>query len=98
MLLILFSVLGGRTYPLEGAMVPIPQHYPYTDPLEILICGGSTVGPSYALDNCVRGAPEATNMEWTLERMVSTFQRFDILFLTCLIAITSCYALYDLLA
>ena len=75
MLLTFYLVLGGRTYPLEGAMVPIPQHYPYTDPLEILICGGSTVGPSYALDNCVRGAPEATNMEWTIERMVSTFQR-----------------------
>ncbi|KAH6905304.1 copper radical oxidase [Coprinopsis sp. MPI-PUGE-AT-0042] len=63
--------LGGRTYPLEGAMVPIPQHYPYTDPLEILMCGGSTIGAAYALDNCVRGAPEATNMEWTLERMPS---------------------------
>jgi hypothetical protein len=32
---------GGRTYPLEGAAMSLPQHAPYTDPLEILICGGS---------------------------------------------------------
>ncbi|KAG2002470.1 hypothetical protein CC2G_004661 [Coprinopsis cinerea AmutBmut pab1-1] len=63
--------LGGRTYPLEGAMIPIPQHAPYTDPLEVLICGGSTIGAAYALDNCVRGAPEAENMEWVIERMPS---------------------------
>ena len=35
--------LGGRTYPLEGTMVLLPQHAPYTESLEVLICGGSTV-------------------------------------------------------
>jgi hypothetical protein len=33
---------GGRTYQLEGSMVLLPQHAPYTDNLEVLICGGST--------------------------------------------------------
>jgi hypothetical protein len=32
---------GGRTYPLEGAAMLLPQHAPYTDLLQILICGGS---------------------------------------------------------
>ncbi|TFK22851.1 copper radical oxidase [Coprinopsis marcescibilis] len=63
--------LAGRTYPLEGAMVPIPQHFPFTDPLEVLMCGGSTIGAAYALDNCVRGAPEAETVTWTIERMPS---------------------------
>ncbi|KAI0852681.1 putative glyoxal oxidase [Daldinia vernicosa] len=62
--------LGGRTYPLEGATVLLPQFAPYTDPLGILLCGGSTDGHS-ALDNCVSTYPEAPNPEWTLERMPS---------------------------
>jgi hypothetical protein len=84
-----YSVLAGRTYPLEGkysdyfqvllhikstslgSAVPLPQSAPYTDPLEILICGGSTIGAGFALDNCVTIAPEAPNAKWTLERMVS---------------------------
>ena len=66
-------VLGGRTYPLEGAAVPLPQHAPYTDPLEIFVCGGSTSGGGFAIDNCVRSAPEAENPEWIIERMVSHF-------------------------
>ncbi len=48
----------------------LPQHAPYTDPLEILICGGSTPGPGFALDNCVTIAPEVENPTWTIERMV----------------------------
>ena len=60
-----------------GTAVPLPQFAPYTDPLEILICGGSTIGAGFALDNCVTIAPEAPNATWTLERMVSlTFLLF----------------------
>lgn len=33
---------GGRTYPFEGTAVLLPQYAPYSDPLEVLICGGST--------------------------------------------------------
>ena len=61
-----------------GSAVPLPQFAPYTDPLEILICGGSTIGAGFALDNCVTIAPEAPNAKWTLERMVSrTTLSFD---------------------
>ncbi|KAI1640310.1 hypothetical protein F4809DRAFT_591116 [Biscogniauxia mediterranea] len=62
--------LGGRTYPLEGTAVLLPQVAPYTDPLGILVCGGSTTGHE-ALDNCVTIYPEAANPTWTLERMPS---------------------------
>lgn len=62
---------GGRTYSLEGSMVILPQHAPYTDLLTILICGGSTPSGHYALDNCVSIQPEATNPVWTIERMPS---------------------------
>ncbi|KAK7452115.1 hypothetical protein VKT23_012220 [Stygiomarasmius scandens] len=62
---------AGRTYPLEGAMVLFPQRAPYTDPLRVLICGGSTPGPASVSDNCVSIAPEAPNAAWTVERMPS---------------------------
>jgi hypothetical protein len=62
---------GGRTYQLEGAMVLLPQHSPYTDPLGVLICGGSTSGGGYAIDNCISTQPGATNPTWTIERMPS---------------------------
>ena len=55
----------------SGTAVPLPQFAPYTDPLEILICGGSTPGAGVALDNCVTIAPESAEPTWTLERMVS---------------------------
>jgi len=61
--------LGGRTYPMEGVAMLFPQHSPYTDPVQILICGGSNFGD--ALDNCVFTTPEAANPTWTLERMPS---------------------------
>lgn len=61
--------LAGRTYPMEGASVLLPLRYPYTANLEVLICGGSTIGVANALDNCVSIAPEAANPEWHLERM-----------------------------
>lgn len=63
--------LAGRTYPLEGTAVLLPQRAPYTDPLGILICGGSTEGPATALDNCVSIYPDASEPEWALERMPS---------------------------
>ncbi len=62
---------GGRTYPLEGTAVLLPQIYPYTDPLGVLICGGSTVGAGNAIDNCVSTFPDAANPTWTIERMPS---------------------------
>jgi hypothetical protein len=62
---------GGRTYQLEGSMVILPQHAPYTDPVGVLICGGSTSGGGYPLDNCISTQPEAANPTWTIERMPS---------------------------
>ncbi|KAJ6565672.1 copper radical oxidase [Mycena sp. CBHHK59/15] len=65
------SFLAGRTYPLQGAAVMFPQQAPYTDPLEVLVCGGSTPGDGFALDNCVSIQPEVENATWALERMPS---------------------------
>ncbi|KAI8942832.1 hypothetical protein NX059_000872 [Plenodomus lindquistii] len=62
---------GGRTYPLEGTQVLMPQYYPYDDPLEVLICGGAGLKPAYGLDNCVSIEPDAADPKWTLERMPS---------------------------
>ena len=61
---------AGRNYPLEGTMVLMPQYAPYTDLLTVMICGGSTLGANYALDNCVSTQPEASNPVWAIERMV----------------------------
>lgn len=48
-----------------------PQFAPYTDPLRVLICGGSSgPGAPVVLDNCVSIEPEAEEPTWTLERMV----------------------------
>ena len=52
-------------------MMPWPQHAPYTDPLLVMLCGGSTPGAEIALDNCVHIDPDTTGATWTLERMVS---------------------------
>ncbi|KAK3075865.1 hypothetical protein LTR53_000438 [Teratosphaeriaceae sp. CCFEE 6253] len=62
---------GGRTYPMEGTSMIMPQHAPYDDYLRVLICGGSTPGPEFALDNCVTMAPDEPNANWTIERMPS---------------------------
>ncbi|KAF8623873.1 hypothetical protein AX17_007275 [Amanita inopinata Kibby_2008] len=62
---------AGRTYPLEGAATPFPLHAPYTDPMRILVCGGSTIGAGISLDNCVSIEPEVANATWTVERMPS---------------------------
>ncbi|KAI0925387.1 hypothetical protein AcV7_005644 [Taiwanofungus camphoratus] len=63
------SFLAGRTYPMEATAVLFPQYAPYTDPVTVLICGGSNFG--VALDNCVSIVPEAESPEWTIERMPS---------------------------
>ena len=62
---------GGRSYPLEGSAVILPMSAPYTTPLTVLVCGGSTPGTSLAIDNCVSTQPEVANPTWTLERMPS---------------------------
>lgn len=63
---------AGRTYPLEGTTVMLPQYPPYTDPVTLLICGGSDTGDFYgqALDNCISIQPETQNPQWVIERMV----------------------------
>ena len=61
---------GGRSYQLEGSMVLLPQHAPYTENLGVLICGGSTAGGGYAIDNCISTRPEDDSAAWTIERMV----------------------------
>ena len=53
---------------MEGTAVLLPMSAPYTDPLTVLICGGSNFG--IALDNCVSIQPEVEEPEWVLERMV----------------------------
>jgi hypothetical protein len=74
-------------------MVLSPQHHPYTDLLEVLICGGSTPSGHYALDNCVSTQPEVANLVWTIERMVSVMllDEADVL-LTLFLAFQACYA------
>jgi Glyoxal oxidase N-terminus/Domain of unknown function (DUF1929) len=65
------NFLAGRTYPLEGTMVLLPQSAPYTANLGVLICGGSTTGAGQASDNCVSTYPDEANPTWTVERMPS---------------------------
>ena len=48
----------------------LPQYAPYSDPLTVLICGGSTPSVHNAIDNCVSMQPEAANPVWAIERMV----------------------------
>lgn len=65
------NFLAGRTYPLEGTAVLFPQYAPYTAPLTVFICGGSTTGAGQAIDNCVSTQPDVAQPTWTLERMPS---------------------------
>lgn len=64
------NAAAGRTYPMEGTAMLLPQHAPYTDPLSVIVCGGSTPGAGIALDNCITTQPDAANPTWTIERMV----------------------------
>ncbi|KAH9991267.1 hypothetical protein BJV77DRAFT_547602 [Russula vinacea] len=63
------SFLAGRTFPNQGTSVLLPQFAPYTDPIAVLICGGSNSG--VALDNCISIQPESNNPTWVIERMPS---------------------------
>ena len=65
------SVGAGRSYPNEASSVLLPQHAPYTDPISVLICGGSNFG--IALDNCVSIQPDSDSATWAIERMVRFF-------------------------
>jgi hypothetical protein len=75
------NFLAGRTYPFEGTAVIMPQYAPYTDPLQVMMCGGSTPYQGFALDNCVTIAPDVPNAKWVLERMVSSFSPRRCIFL-----------------
>ncbi|KAL8930749.1 MAG: hypothetical protein Q9208_000290 [Pyrenodesmia sp. 3 TL-2023] len=72
---------AGRTYPLEGTAMMMPQSAPYSEPVTMLICGGSTTGAAMPSDNCVSIQPENPASNWTIERMPS--QRV----LTCITAL-----------
>lgn len=85
---------AGRTYQLEGAMVNLPQYYPYTDLLTVLICGGSTQGGGYAVDNCVSTKPEAASPVWDIERMVSHLYLVHGHAANQTIALKTCYVLH----
>ncbi|THH11527.1 hypothetical protein EW145_g572 [Phellinidium pouzarii] len=65
------NFLAGRTYPMEGTAVMLPQFAPYTDPVTVLVCGGSTIGAAIALDNCVSTQPDVDESQWAIERMPS---------------------------
>jgi hypothetical protein len=67
------NFLAGRSYPMEGTAVVLPQYAPFTDPLEVLVCGGSTPVEGTGLDSCISIAPEVPNSTWVYERMVSGF-------------------------
>ncbi|CAG7848507.1 WSC domain-containing protein ARB_07867 {ECO:0000305} Flags: Precursor [Serendipita indica DSM 11827] len=54
---------------IPGVMSILPQRAPYTDPLEVILCGGSAFG--IALDNCASIRPEIPDDQWVLERMPS---------------------------
>lgn len=62
---------AGRTYPLEGTAMIMPQKAPYDEPLTMMVCGGSTPGPATATDNCISIQPENPASNWTIERMPS---------------------------
>jgi hypothetical protein len=61
---------AGRNYPYQGTLALLPQHAPFTDPLDVLICGGTTDGANFGLDNCIRTQPDVEGADWTVERMV----------------------------
>ncbi|KAI0968234.1 copper radical oxidase [Xylaria arbuscula] len=63
---------AGRNYPLQGTMSLLPQSAPYTDPLTVVLCGGTTDGANFGLDNCISTQPDVEGAEWTIERMPST--------------------------
>ncbi|KAI5360847.1 putative carbohydrate-binding WSC, glyoxal oxidase, galactose oxidase/kelch, beta-propeller [Septoria linicola] len=62
---------SGRTYPFQGTAVILPQTAPFSDPVQVLVCGGSNPGVAIALDNCITIAPDQPGANWTMERMPS---------------------------
>ena len=48
-----------------------PQHAPYKEHLELLICGGSVPFTEIAFDNCITITPDVSNTNWTIEHMSS---------------------------
>lgn len=62
---------SGRTYPFAGTAMLLPQRAPYSDPLELIICGGSNPGVAIALDNCISITPDVPGAQWVMERMPS---------------------------
>ena len=70
------DLTAGRTYPFEGTAVLLPQHAPYSDPITVMACGGSS-GSGIALDNCVSIQPEVSGAQWLIERMVSNHIQLD---------------------
>jgi hypothetical protein len=80
---------------MEGAAVLFPQSAPYTDPVTMLVCGGSNFG--IALDNCVSMQPESNNPTWVIERMVRPVHLVPYLRMElthCRIALSACHALH----
>lgn len=67
----LIDRIGGRVYPYSGAFTIMPIRYPYTDPMTVMICGGSTPRDQIGIDNCISIQPEASNPQWTIERTPS---------------------------
>lgn len=65
------NFLAGRSYPLEGTGFLFPQYAPYSDPITVMACGGSSAGAGLAIDNCVSIQPEVAGQNWTIERMPS---------------------------
>ncbi|KAK8094955.1 fungistatic metabolite [Apiospora hydei] len=63
---------AGRNYPLQGTMMLMPQHAPYTDPMTVLVCGGTTDGANFGIDNCISTEPDNAGAQWRIERMPST--------------------------
>jgi hypothetical protein len=87
--------LAGRSYPMEGTAVVLPQYAPFTDPLEVLVCGGSTPVEGTGLDSCISIAPEVPNSTWVYERMVSGFIHSNASIADILpLAFEACHALH----
>ena len=61
---------GGRTYPYSGAALILPIRAPYTAPMSVVVCGGSTASGHVGINTCVSISPEVGNPQWTIETMV----------------------------
>lgn len=92
------SFTSGRTYPLEGTTVMFPQKAPFTDPVTLLVCGGSGIDDQagQALDNCISIQPEVQDPQWILERMVSrSYHGESVVFLPDISAIKASHDMHS---